>query len=104
MALSASAPTTNPTHSWLRKLALAWVPGRDVTPLTTQTAKKLAACFESHGHLIEDTPSENTDVILTSAPSGQDLAWREALLFMSRRRFGIKGKAPTIYTLVHLTN
>ena len=104
MTLSASVPTTKSTHPWLRAMSIAWVPGKDVTALAVKTAQQLLARFEALGHPNHDAPNEDTDIILTSAPYGQDLGWREALLFMSRRRFGIKGKAPTIYTLVHLTN
>ncbi|KAA3643027.1 MAG: tetratricopeptide repeat protein [Chloroflexi bacterium] len=104
MTLSTSEPTIKQTHPWLRAMSIAWVPGKDVTPLAAQSAEKLLGHFEALGHSSVDTPDEDTDIILTTAPYGQDLGWREALLFMSRRRFGIKGKAPTIYTMVHLTN
>jgi hypothetical protein len=60
------------------------------------------ASFERLGHEVQPEPDNQTDLLLTSAPFGEPLGWRQALLFSLRRRFGLD-RAPTIFTMVHTT-
>ena len=93
---SAIAPRT---HPWLRKISLAFVPG-PMTPLLEEVAADLLQCFRSHGHELHSTPDDTTDVILTTAPLGEAVNWRKALLLSARRRFGLD-HTPAVYTLLH---
>ncbi len=90
-----------PVHRWLRRLNVSFVPGPS-DPVLEQVAAGLTEGFRSQGHTVLSTPDADTDVIVTTAPFGAPLNWREALLFTARRRFGLT-QSPSIYTLVHAT-
>ena len=88
-----------PTHSWLKQLNVSYVPGLS-GGLAEQIASELMGYFHENGHLTPDTPSPETNVILTTARLGEPLTWREALLFTARRRYRLK-HVPTVFTIVH---
>jgi hypothetical protein len=88
-------------HPWLRQIRVAFVPN-SMTPLLEEVADGILTEFAAKGHTIEDTPTDETDILLTTAPFGVSVGWREALLFSARRRFGLE-RVPTIYTLIHMT-
>jgi hypothetical protein len=58
--------------------------------------------LEKRGHIVQETPDDNTDVILTTAPFGESLGWRKSLLFTARSKFKLK-KSPTIFTLLQIS-
>jgi len=87
-----------PVHGWLEYLAVSFVPGAG-TAVAAQVGEELLEAFQAKGHRIRPEPDDETDVILTTAPFGEPLNWRQALLFTARRRFGLE-VAPTIYTIV----
>lgn len=89
-----------PLHPWLRRVRVAFVPG-PMTPLLEGVADGILRVFRRLGHEVQDTPDDSTDAIITTAPYGQPLRWRDALLFTARRRFRLK-RTPTLYTLVHV--
>ncbi|HKZ55994.1 MAG TPA: hypothetical protein VJ123_10975 [Anaerolineales bacterium] len=89
-----------PSHSWLRTVSLAFAPG-PTTPLLEVFAAELLDCFRQRGHIVQEGPGDDTDLILTSAPFAEPLAWRQALLFSARRRFRLS-RSPTILTLMHV--
>lgn len=93
--------TTHQPHDWLRTIRAAYVPGVDA-PLLAQVAQGLLDQFAKLGHGVDAEPTDDTDVIFTTAAYRQPVPWREALLFTARRRFGLK-KTPVIYTLVQAT-
>ena len=88
------------THSWMRKINVAYVPGV-TTPLLEQTASGMLQQFESTGHIVQATPDNATDVILTTAPFGESLNWRNAMMFTARHRFKLD-HTPASITLVHV--
>ncbi len=90
-----------PTHSWLKQLCLAYVPG-PTTGLAGRVAAGLMDYFHREGHATEEVPSAETDVILTTARLGEPLGWREALMFTARRRYKLK-HVPTVFTIVQAT-
>ena len=89
-----------PTHPWLKKLSVAYVHGPS-TELVVRVASDLMESFQHLGHTIQDIPSEETNVILTTARLGEPLGWREALLFTARHRYKLR-HAPTVITIVHV--
>ncbi len=89
-----------PVHSWLRKIRACWVPGPG-SPQIESFVGNLLPHFERLGHTIDPEPGSATDVILTSAPYGEPLSWRRALLFTARRTFDLD-HSPTVVTLVHM--
>ena len=88
-------------HAWLRKLGVSFLPGRE-DPVLGEAAENLLAAFEKLGHKVFDAPTDETDVVLATAPFAQPLPWREAVIFNIRREYGLD-HLPTIYTLVHAT-
>ncbi|MEJ2351895.1 MAG: hypothetical protein P8Y03_19075, partial [Anaerolineales bacterium] len=56
--------TIRPAHTWLRKLAVAYVPG-PTTPVLEKSARKLLDQFQKWGHTVQAEPDNETDVILT---------------------------------------
>jgi len=101
MSFSPKISIDKPIHPWLRQLKVAFIPG-PLTPLLDQVLNGLRKQFRQMNHFVQDVPNDETDVIITTAPFGQPLGWREALLFTARRRFGLK-HSPTLYTLIHVT-
>jgi hypothetical protein len=90
---------TKPMHPWTRQIHIAYVPGPRDALLDTITRDLLAA-FTRHGHEVQVTPDDETDVVLTTARFGEPLGWREAPLFYVRRKYGLT-RQPAIYTVVH---
>jgi hypothetical protein len=90
---------TRLSHDWLRKLKIAYVPGKS-TPLLEEFSANLLAAFQVLGHEVLDEPGSQPDVLLTTAPFGEPLNWREAMLFTARRRFKLE-HSPVVFTLVH---
>jgi len=93
--------TAKPTHPWLHKIQVAFVPG-PMTPLLEEVMQGLERHFRRLGHEVQTTPDDNTDVILTTAPFGKPLHWRQSLILIARRRFNLS-HAPTVYTLVQVS-
>lgn len=91
--------TTSPTHSFLRKTHIAFVPG-PLTPLLEEVIDELLRHVRHQGHEVQTTPDDRTDAILTTAPFAQPVSWRKALLLSARRRFRLS-RTPTVYTLLH---
>lgn len=107
--------TGKPTHPWLREMHVAFVPGPKnfppkvggdrggaTTPLLEEVMEGLERHFRRLGHQVQTEPNDSTDVILTTAPFGEPLDWRESLTLFARRRFDLS-HAPTVYTLVQVS-
>ncbi len=88
-------------HAWLRKIAVAYVPG-PTTPLLDEVADGILRHFRHGGHLIKEEPDNQTDVIITTATFGKPVRWREALLFTGRRRFNLE-HSPIVFTLLQIS-
>ena len=70
-------------HPWVRPLRVYYSPAA-VTLLLERVAAELMAAFQRLGHEVLPAPDDGTDVILTTAPFGEPLRWRDALYtFMS---------------------
>lgn len=93
--------TVKLTHPWLRRMHVAFVPG-PLTPLLEEVMEGLKRHFHRLGHEVQTMPDDDTDVILTSAPFGEPLHWRESLTLFARRHFDLS-HAPTVYTLVQVS-
>ena len=68
----------HPTHSWLRKIALAFVPGPS-SPLLDEAVAQLLDRFRAHGHILLENPGDHpgAEVVLTTARFGEPIPWRE---------------------------
>ncbi|HMA34197.1 MAG TPA: hypothetical protein VKY74_06910 [Chloroflexia bacterium] len=100
MTIPLPTAPARPTHAWLRRTHIAFVPGPS-TPLLDATVATILRCFDAQGHQIQAAPEATTDAILTTARFGEPLDWRTALMFAARRRFGLPA-TPPVYTLVHV--
>ncbi len=61
--------------------------------------EELLRGFAASGHDVQAEPDGNTDVIFATARFGESLNWRNAALFISRRRYSLS-HTPTVITLV----
>ena len=100
-SISRSSSLNKTTHTWLRKIRLAYVPG-PTTPLLDEFASGLLRRFREFGHDVLATPEEGAEVILTTATFGEPLNWRSALLFTARQRYKLE-HAPLVITILHST-
>ncbi len=91
--------TVRPLHPWLKRVHVSFVPG-PMSPLLEGVVDGILRVLTRLGHRVQDVPDDSTDAIITTAPFGRPLRWREALLFVARRRFHLR-RTPTLYTLVH---
>ncbi len=99
-SLAVATPHNKPLHAWLRQLTVALVPDfRD--PVLDLAANGIMQRFAAWGHAVQETPGGALDLILTTAPFGQSLNWRNALMFTARHRFKLT-HAPAVVTLVHV--
>ncbi len=90
-------------HPWLRRgIRVVFVPGRPTTALLEEVAERLLDRFRRRGDVVQPAPDEETDLILTTAPFGEPIGWRESLLLTARRRFRLL-RTPTVITLIHAT-
>ncbi|MEX1071795.1 MAG: hypothetical protein WEC37_04130 [Anaerolineales bacterium] len=103
MEITRDAPkTVNPTHNWLKKIEVSFVPG-PMDPVLQELTEHLLERFRQLGHKVADTPTNETAVLFTTAPFAEPLPWRRALLFSARRQYGLK-ESPVIYTFIHCNN
>lgn len=89
-----------PIHDWLRPVRVAYIPGRPI-PALDLWANELLEEMESMGHSMQPSPDDETEVILATAHFGEPQPWRDALLFMARRRYHLK-QSPVVYTLMQI--
>ncbi len=90
---------TLPIHPWLATQRVAFVPQKEASPLARQVLEGLQAAFRTLGHRIDAPPRPDTNLIFTTAPFGEPLNWRQALMFTARRRFRLQA-TPTVVTVV----
>ncbi len=97
--LQPASQEIRPRHTWLRSIKLALVPG-PTTGVINELLDGLLDRLQHFGHQVQTIPDDSTDILLTTAPFGVPVGWRDALLFTARRRFGLK-HTPTVVTLMH---
>ena len=85
-------------HFWLRKTHVCFVPGDSVTPLAFEVSDKVMYQFDQLGHIVQYTPDDNTDIILTTAPFGEPISWRKSLTFVGRMKFKLS-HSPKVFLL-----
>ncbi len=90
-----------PLHPWLKRVHVAFVPG-PMDPVLQETADGILQSFRLLGHVVQDKPTDETDVLLTTAAYGVPLNWRKSMVLTARKRFGLS-KNPTVFTMVHVT-
>lgn len=91
--------TVKTAHSWLRTIHVS-AALQSGSSLLESVVTNLMKHFRRAGHVVQDTPNDETDLVLTSAPFEETLNWRQALLFTVRRRFDLT-RTPTVLTLLH---
>ena len=92
----------NPTHSWLKQIEVSFTPGAaPMSGMLEELVDGLLDKFKDLGHTVVEKPTDNTDVLLTTAQFEESVPWRKALLFTVRHKFGLK-ESPVIYTVVQM--
>ena len=69
-------------HRWLQELHVSFVPSPTSNLIEVATGG-LAKSFKSLGHVVEDVPTNDTDLIITTASFGEPVRWRNSLFFLS---------------------
>jgi hypothetical protein len=90
---------TKPMHAWTRQVRVSYVAGPQ-DDLVEAMVPELLAAFARLGHQVDEIPTPETDVVLTSSRFGEPLEWRRATFFSLRRTYGLVVQ-PTLYTIVH---
>jgi hypothetical protein len=93
--------TVREQHPWLKSLKAAYVPGHSSELLDT-VMDDLSQEFLRQGHEFHASPTDDTDVIFTTARFNESIPWRRALFFTGRRKFNLP-RNPTIFTIVGMT-
>ena len=93
--------TARIAHSWWHKIRLAYVPQNE-SPLLNMFVDNLLEQFRQTGHMVDDMPNPETDVIITTSQFNEPIRWRDAMIFNVRRRFNLD-YSPTIVTIVQAT-
>ena len=94
-------PSLEIAHSWWRKISLSYVPAQE-SPLLNNFTSNLLERFRQAGHIVSDSPSPETEVLLTTAKFNQPVRWRDAMIFTARRQFKLE-HSPTVFTIVEAT-
>ncbi len=100
-ALPLALNIEKPLHPWVKRVRIAFVPG-PMDAVLEETAQGILQSFKLLGHIVQDKPTDETDVLLTTAEYGVPLNWRKSMLLTARKRFGLR-KNPTVFTMVHVT-
>lgn len=87
-------------HPWLKNVHISYVPGPTVTKLSEEVIKNLLVQFQGMGHVVQELPDNDTDIILTTAAFEEPIHWRKCLSLTGRMRFNYD-HSPVIYTLVN---
>jgi hypothetical protein len=88
-------------HNWLKQTCVAFVPGPEDSQLDRKFVDSLLGQFRALGHTVQDLPDKHTDILLTTAPFGKPISWRNALLFTGRARFKYR-HSPTVFTMIRV--
>ena len=96
-----SFPLVKPRHDWLHRVHVVFVPG-PMDGLSEEVADGIMRKFGEMGHIVQEKPTDETDIILTTARYGEPMNWRKSLVLTARVRFKLK-RNPTVYTLMHMT-
>ena len=70
----------SPLHAWVRPISIAYLPGA-LTPAVEQTISGLLEWLQFAGCTVTDTPTSETDLILTTSRLGTLTPREDALFF-----------------------
>lgn len=96
--LNIPARLDRPLHPWLKTLHVSYLPGPS-TPMAAGVAQQLVQRFSDLGHVPQEQPTNETDVVLTTALFGEPLNWRSAPAFQLRRQYGLS-HTPQFWTVM----
>ncbi len=88
-------------HEWLQKMSIVYVPGALPSPLAEAAARNILLQFSQEGHKVQNSPDSGTSILLTTAPYGKPLSWRNSLQLLARSRYKLE-HTPTVFTLIHI--
>lgn len=97
---SQAALSSDLTHAWWRTIRVSLVSG-PADPVLDEVIGHLRDHFRVHGHEVQAAPDDQTDVLVTTAPFGVPLNWRDSVMLTARKRFGLR-RTPTTHTLVRV--
>ncbi|MBI3360765.1 MAG: hypothetical protein HY023_06605 [Chloroflexi bacterium] len=87
-------------HAWAQPITVVYVPGY-LDPMLERALSELLEWFRANGSLVQSQPTNETDLILTTARFGQPLGRDEALLISGKRKYGLS-RRPQVLTVVSL--
>ena len=81
--MTVSAPVASqfvldrPLHPWLKTMRVAYLPGPS-TSVAADVAQGIMQHLDALGHVAQERPTDETDVVLTTARFGEARSWRTA--------------------------
>ena len=100
-SLSIPLNLNKPLHPWLKQAYVTYLPG-PTDKVLEEVAQGIMHSFKLLGSIVQDSPTDETTILLTTAPYGKPLHWRDSIMLTARRRFKLK-KNPNVFTLIHVT-
>jgi hypothetical protein len=92
--------SNTPLHSWAHPITVAFLPAyRD--KLLDSSSVNLLEWFRANGSVVQDRPTNETDLIITTARHNQPVAREAALLFHAKRQYGLS-RRPQVLTMVSI--
>jgi hypothetical protein len=88
-------------HPWLQHMSVVYIPGLAPSTLADKTARNILEHFHRLGNKVQNSPDNNTSILLTTAPYGEPLSWRDSLQLVARGRYKLD-YTPIVFTLVHI--
>lgn len=98
--LASHGTLDRPLHPWLKQLRVAYFPGPS-TPMSADVARKVIRRFGELGHIAQEAPTDDTDVVFTTARFGEPQNWRAAIAFQLRRQYGLS-HTPQFWTVMQV--
>ena len=88
------------THSWLKRLNVAFLP-EPSSRLQAELAEGMRAAFADQGHVVQSAPDDTTDLLFAFARFGEPLSWREAPFLQARRMYRLQ-RQPTVVMILNV--
>ncbi len=88
-------------HAWLQPAHLFYTPGQGNGPLTKQVVENLLDEFRREGHIVQNRPDNDTNILLSTAAYGEAVSWRKSLGLISRTLYNLR-RSPAFFSVLNI--